>query len=308
MKVENIPYGGWDNNLRITNPFIELIVTIDVGPRVLSLRTTHGENVFHVNESQLGKRNEDAFCIRGGHRLWLAPESVELSYHKDNKPVAYHEDEATGEVVVESIQATPHKVRKTLGIKLLDLGASLTIRHVVANESQEPMVAAPWALSVMREGGLAIIPQPPLGSHPTDILPNRGMVIWPYTDLSDPRWTFGQKYWLLRQAADFSATKIGLAHREKWVAYVIGDSLFVKTFEHIDGAVYPDGGCNFETFACSDFLEIESLGPLETIEPGQSVTHVERWHLFHLSEEIHIESEEALAEWISPFVERVLAQ
>ena len=40
---------------------------------------------------------------------------------------------------------------------------------------------------------------------------------------------------------------------------------------------YPDLGCSFETFTNADFLELETLGPLATLEPGASLTHTERW-------------------------------
>jgi hypothetical protein len=39
-------------------------------------------------------------------------------------------------------------------------------------------------------------------------------------------------------------------------------------------------GCNYETFTKGTFLELESLGPLARLEPGESTTHVERWYLF----------------------------
>ena len=43
---------------------------------------------------------------------------------------------------------------------------------------------------------------------------------------------------------------------------------------------YPDFGCSFETFTNADFLELETLGPLATLAPGESLTHTERWTAF----------------------------
>ena len=40
---------------------------------------------------------------------------------------------------------------------------------------------------------------------------------------------------------------------------------------------YPDCGCSFETFTNADFLELETLGPLTRLHPGETVTHTERW-------------------------------
>jgi len=43
---------------------------------------------------------------------------------------------------------------------------------------------------------------------------------------------------------------------------------------------YADFGCSFETFTNNEFLEIETLGPLTKVAPGQFVDNVERWALF----------------------------
>jgi hypothetical protein len=39
-------------------------------------------------------------------------------------------------------------------------------------------------------------------------------------------------------------------------------------------------GCCFETFTNPDMLEVETLGPLVSLEPGAAVEHVEEWSLF----------------------------
>ena len=50
-------------------------------------------------------------------------------------------------------------------------------------------------------------------------------------------------------------------------------------------------GCNFETFAKGAFQELETLGPLTTLEPGQSVSHTEHWHLAKLSSPTETEAD-----------------
>jgi hypothetical protein len=302
MKVETSPFHGWNHSLKLSNDSVELVVTTDVGPRILVYKTHAGDNVLKVYENQLGGSNEREWCIRGGHRFWLAPEDEVLSYHRDNVPANYRRDDYSNELLVESLQTRPHDIRKTLGINLADSGSRVTIRHTAANLSDFPITLATWGLTVMAPGGLEIIPQPPLGEHPRDLLPNRGMVLWPYTDISDPRYTFGQHFWLLRQEEGQLPTKIGLAHREKWIGYILGDMLFLKTFEFEAGRTYPDGGCNFETFTNSEMIEIESLGPLTELAPDETLTHVENWYLFPLTEEMDIASEESLAAWIQPFL------
>lgn len=304
MKLEPTPFHGWNHSLKLSNDSVELIITTDVGPRILVYKSLAGPNVLKIFEDQLGSANEREWQIRGGHRFWLAPEEPILTYHKDNVPVNYRRDEFSNELLLESLQTSPQDIRKTLGISLADTGSRVTIRHTAANLGDQNITLATWGLTVLEPGGLEIIPQPPLGVHPRDLLPNRGLVLWPYTDLSDPRYTFGERFWLLKQEDGAPPTKIGLAHREKWIAYVLGETLYIKTFDFQSNVQYPDGGCNFETFANAEMIEIETLGPVMTLRPDETVSHVENWYLFPLTEEMQIESEESLADWIAPFLAR----
>ncbi|CAN5757406.1 hypothetical protein BH20VER1_BH20VER1_28430 [soil metagenome] len=89
MAVDYTRFGGWENNLRLHNEHAELIVTLDVGPRVISYRTIDGANVFKTFEEQLGGTGESEWKSRGGHRFWLAPEHEVLSYIPDNATVEH---------------------------------------------------------------------------------------------------------------------------------------------------------------------------------------------------------------------------
>lgn len=281
-----IPYGGWPNNARLANADVELVITLDVGPRVLSYRRLgfpdgdeRGENVLKHYAEQLGGRGEPDWKIRGGHRLWLAPENEGVTYALDNGPVTHG---SHGENTLSLVQAAegPWWVEKHLTLTLDDAGPGVTLHHEVINRGPEPLVqVAPWALTVMAPGGVALIPQPPLGEHPRDLLPNRRLIVWPYTDLSDPRLRLGPQFFTLRQTADGKPLKLGLRHAAGWAGYLLGRRFFAKTVAHEPGAVYPDDGCNFETFTNHEMLEVETLAPLGTLNPGETATHVERWTL-----------------------------
>ena len=110
--------------------------------------------------------------------------------------------------------------------------------------------------------------------------PNQLLAVWPYLDFQDPRWRFGSKFITLRQDPGRGPTKLGLAHKLGSVGYLNAGTLFVKWFEYRAGQIYPDDGVNLETFTNEDMLEIETLGPLITLDPGESVEHTERWELF----------------------------
>ena len=168
---------GWPNSLKLASPHLELIVTLDVGPRVLSFRRLpDGQNVFKTYPEQLGGVGELEWKIRGGHRLWSAPESA-LTYALDNEPVDKW-DVVGDEVVLTSCAGG---VEKVLGITLVDSGTAVRVRHRVGNNKiandnnssnnnskdvgSSKLVVAPWALTVCRPGGTELIPQPALGQR-----------------------------------------------------------------------------------------------------------------------------------------------
>ncbi|MGL4554687.1 MAG: hypothetical protein ACRC33_26270, partial [Gemmataceae bacterium] len=62
---------------------------------------------------------------------------------------------------------------------------------------------------------------------------------------------------------------------------------------HVEGAAYPDRGCNVETFTDADMLEMETLSPLVTLAPGEAVTHAEAWSLHRLEEAVRTEQDAA---------------
>jgi hypothetical protein len=277
--MEKVTYRGWSNCCRIANGKVELIVTGDVGPRVIRFGVPGGENLFKEFDEMMGRTDDDEWLIYGGHRFWHAPEEKPRTYYPDNAPVEVREAEG----VVRLLQPveTTTGIRKEIDIALDPKAARVKLTHRLINESLWAVELAPWALTVLDAGGKAIIPFPPRGSHETTLLPTNTMTVWAYTDMSDPRWTWGQKYIMLKQDAKAKhPQKIGVMVPDGWVACAIKGQLFVKTFTHQAGARYPDWGCSAETFTNNRMIELETLGPLTCLPPGGVVEHVEEWRLF----------------------------
>jgi hypothetical protein len=299
-RIDIVAFNAWPNNLRLSNGTVELIVTLDVGPRILVYRKCGAFNPFNVFEDQAGTTSERVWRNRGGHRLWIAPEDNVKTYFPDNEPVAW---EQLGELRIRlrPFPETINGIQKEIDIRLDPTGTGVTIIHRVIRLGSNPVYLAPWALTVMTGGGIAVVPQPEMGQHPRDLQPNRNLVLWPYTDMSDPRWHFGRNYLLLRQDSARGPTKIGLLHQMGWCGYLVGGVFFIKRYECNPSAVYPDNGCNFEMFSNARMLELESLGPLTHLHQNQSVEHVEQWELHDVSGALDANSEEMLDKLIEPF-------
>jgi hypothetical protein len=151
-------------------------------------------------------------------------------------------------------------------------------------------------------GGTAIIPLPEKRPHTDQLTPDFPLVLWPYTDLADPRFRFTSRYITVTQDTSMPATKLGLASSQAWAGYLLHGKLFVKYFDYMPEATYPDFGCNFEVFSNEEILEIESIGPLTSLAPGESVEHVETWRLF--ADIPIVNDEEAINRFVLPLVTR----
>lgn len=286
--MDVIEYRGWKNNLRLSNGDAELIVTLDVGPRVISYRLANGFNVLKNYDNMMGGVGETEWQIRGGHRFWLAPEDLTRTYYADNRPVKW---EPTGDLAVRFVPPpeTEYGVQKEMELQLDQHGSRVDVKLKVTNIGKSAAQLAPWGPTVMAPGGLEIIPLPPKRNHPghprnakspEDFGPNQELILWPYFDFADTRWSFGNRYIFLRQDVNKGPTKIGLAHRMDWVAYLNSGTLFVKRFDYREGATYPDRGTRYQTFSNEDMLEMETVGELVVLQPGQSTELIESWELF----------------------------
>lgn len=271
-------YGGWNTTYTLSNGTIELVITAEVGPRIIRFGFVDDVNEFCEVADDLGKTDGDEWRMYGGHRFWHAPEQAGRTDLPDNTPV-----EITKEGnVIQVIQPTENEtgLQKTLLITMGD-DNHVHIEHRLSNYSLWAVECAPWALSVMTTGGQAILPLPPRIPHGEALLPANSLTLWTYTNMGDPRWTWGDKYIMLQQ--DENATmpqKIGAEIKDGWAAYLREGHLFVKCFDYHKDATYPDLGCNFETFTNDFMLEMESLAPMQRIEPGTTAVHHEDWYLF----------------------------
>ena len=89
VRIEEVEYRGWKRNIKLSNGEVELIATLDVGPRIISYKLVGGQNVFKEFDDQMGRSGESEWIGRGGHRLWTAPEDTTRTYALDNSPIAY---------------------------------------------------------------------------------------------------------------------------------------------------------------------------------------------------------------------------
>ncbi|HHY98573.1 MAG TPA: hypothetical protein GX509_07530 [Firmicutes bacterium] len=311
VSILKVNYGGWPNCYRVSDGTIEFIATTDVGPRIIRFGFVGGPNEFCEFTEQMGKIGGDEWRIYGGHRLWHSPESRARSYYPDNRPI--HIEEIEGGIRLRQYTEPTTHIAKCIEIvfagenaEVDGSGGQVIVTHKMTNDGVWPVELAAWGLSVMAPGGVGIAPQT-TEADPEGLLPNRWLVVWPYTDLTDSRLYLGKRFIFLRQ--DSSAAqpcKIGASVTDGWAAYANKGHLFVKSFEYMDEALYPDGGASVEMYANDRMLELETLSPMVLLDPGDTVEHVEVWSLhkdISLPDDSRSITEEIVQSTILPVVE-----
>lgn len=275
--MERIDYLGHKDCVRLSNGDIEVVAASGFGPRVLHYGFVGGGNLFGLFPDVEFETEMGRWRAIGGHRLWTAPESNPHSYAPDDRPVEVRVEGALNVRLTAPVDAAGFEKSMTLG--LMPKGSEVEVRHRIVNRNSNPVEVAPWALTIL-DGGTCVLPLEPYRSHGDALMPTQPLVLWPFTDLTDPR--LGIEARSIRISAEplsDEPQKIGLANKREWAGYLRESTLFVKRYPYLEGSTYPDYGVNTEVFVKGRFMELETLGPLHRLASGEAVDHVERWRL-----------------------------
>ncbi len=271
-------------------------IATNIGPRILKFALKdHPENNLFGILPDFGVATKEGFWrIYGGHRLWAAPEATPRSYSLDNSPVKV---EAKKEYLkIYGNTETQNSICKEIVIRKNNSN-SIEVTHRIKNTGRWTIELACWALTVMKKGGFAVVP---IARGGKGILPDRKVVLWPYTDISDRRLVMQKDFIFLKQDEKaLGPCKIGVSANPCWTAYWNHGMLFIKQFVD-EQADYPDYGSSVEAYTNPEMLELETLGPLKKLQPGQSAEHKEIWSIKKVSSlsPCQLDMEKKIGTWL----------
>jgi hypothetical protein len=237
-----------------------------------------GQNLFKQYEAEMGGVEEPDWKIRGGHRVWVAPEKASITYEIDNQPAVI---EINGSTITASSPIDPRtRLQKSLTLAMDPEEARVDVMMRIRNHNLFAVTYGAWGPTVMAQSGLGITGFPPRGAHTENLEPVNPLIMWAYTDFSDPRWKFTSKYVTLRQdPAAGGPQKLGHFNVNTFGAYLLNGELFLKQTKAHPGKPYPDMGCSYQMFTNPDMLELETVGALETVRPSGFAELRETWSL-----------------------------
>ena len=271
-KIGPVSYQGWTNAWRLANQEVEVIVVPEIG-RVMSFRFLQGENVFWEDRSLEGRRgNWDGkeWINFGGDKTWPAPEA-EWGRHTGRKewmpPPAFDslpvEARVEGRQLVLTSPVDPYYgVRTVRRVSLF--GSSLQIHTSYEKVSGEPFKMGIWVITQFKNPVAVYLPVETnsiftngyfqFGNEPWPQLQRRGSVI----EITRDRQT---------------AHKMGGDARQ--LLWVGAREMCLVSVSDNPGGEYPDRGARAEVYTNPDpkeYVELEMLGPLARLQPGQTIT------------------------------------
>ncbi|MEE3257807.1 MAG: hypothetical protein VX293_01220 [Candidatus Latescibacterota bacterium] len=240
-------------------------------PRVLVFRLKGGENPLHVSR-------EYEYI---GIRTWFfEPIQIPQSGLPALRPAT---GERTGERSLR-LSAAPDDssgLQLTMELSLDPQRPVLKIRHGFKNLRREQRRIAAWALNVIR-------PDLGVGVTPWRTGGRRNFLFWADTDPNEIGIHLGPKTLALdyRIEPQNRWQKIGTNGNAGWIAYVWNENALKSTVAHVANAEYPEDGGTVTMFNSTSevfdprFGEIENIGPLSELMPGNTLWMEQELELF----------------------------
>jgi len=267
---------------RLSNGILYLDALAEVGPRIVRFGyEQEGVNLLAETPDLSWETPHGRYHLRGGHRLWEAPETVERTYIPDDAVPAINI--TAHSMTLSAPVGTASGIQKTMHIHMEPDKAILHIDHSLTNLGPDVVDLAVWPITQLPLGGTFILPLFSHQNDPDGKLPNRNLSLWPYSRINDPRIHLDDDVILLEALDIPKSNKLGYLNRHGWLAYIREDILLVKHFTPLPEQRHVDMGCNVEVYLSGLFVEMETLSPWWTFSPGETISHSETWQLYRLT-------------------------
>lgn len=267
----------------IENEHFRVECLAEAGPRIVRLIPAWtGENLFAELPKFAIQTPRGEYHFYGGHRLWRSPESLLMSSVPDDDGLTVKE--VQGGIKLAGVEDPVTRIQKSIIVQMSSTQPFIIVKHKLKNLGTSTVRLAPWAITMLRTKGTAILPQQ-LGNIDDDgLLPNRRIALWPYTRWDDSRLHLAGDFITIKADSTTNPMKIGYFNPHGWMGYVYDDVMFVKRSGVRRDEEYPDYGSNSEVYVSNQMLELETLGPLVELAPESDIVHTETWEVYKLNQ------------------------
>ncbi|MBC7368912.1 MAG: hypothetical protein H7343_19225 [Undibacterium sp.] len=271
-------YRGWPDAIILRNATVEAIIVPSVG-RVMQLRFVgETDGPFWENEKLAGLAMPTApWTVAhgsfGGDKTWPAPQSD----WKWPPPVAFDAAPHTaaidpaGIVTLSSPLDPKSGLRSLRRISLDPTEPVMRIATTYEKISGGPATVSVWVITQLRDPVAVFMPVPEKSRFPTG---------------TTQEWSVPEEF--LRRENNWMRFTRNPAKSQKTgndgasLVWAGTHQLLRITIPRVAGADYPDGGCSVEIYGNENpfpYVELETLGPLQALRPGETVTATTTYRL-----------------------------
>lgn len=288
VTVERIVYCGWQDSYRITAGAYSIVVVPEIGGRIMEY-SLESMNALWENVDEFGKTYPIAkeWHNYGGYKTWVAPQSKwgwppdpMLDFGKANVEIVEN-SKGVPTIKITGAASLKSGVMFTKEVSLTESG-EVTLKQRMHNISGDTFLGSIWDVTQVGTPCFVVFPIRKQSRIPG------GLAYLMGESKSTGQFVRNGDLCITRYLGE--AGKIGSDSDGPWMIWFKDDLAYVKLFDPMQrGAQYPDGGCSVEVFTSdkeAGYVEMEILGPLVELEPGDSTELTEKWRIFRLTQPV----------------------
>jgi hypothetical protein len=282
-----IHYFGYDDCIELSNATCRVVLTPAVGGKVMSY-SLDGKEALNIFPEEAGFRYdpsiEQTYPTSGGRfdiglegrspphpELWVGPWEGEIIGPREARMTSLRHD-ATGLQLVRDF-------------KLDAEGTRLSCTQTLINISSTTQRYFHWGRTFAKAGGIVIIPLSEWSRYPNHYVALESRYLANLAP-EDPKIYRAENHLIITGPPTHA--KMGMDSMESWFTYLMpNDLMFVKQYP-----VYPERNYSERVpmtlsiwykenyrMTGKDAIELEPIGPLETLGPGDRASFTEEWYL-----------------------------
>lgn len=270
INVKEITTENFGHCVQLSTSDIQVIVTIDYGPRIVSVTTPFSSNMIYFQKDKEYNR-----CH--GHKMCLIAERANGGFYFDNSPVMYSQlDDG-----VKFFQTVSSPMALEVSMDIVPEKNGLMVVHSVLNKSKAAIKFSIQTETPFDNNGFIFFPQSNINENDK---PSRIMTFWYNSRWNDERLYIGNQYITVSGNSNIALKfKLGCNNTAGWSGYLNNHNSFIKRYIHNRTSLYPNCQCSTYITANDEHLSIQTSSPFYRVEPNEIARLVENW-IFPISE------------------------
>lgn len=255
-----------------------MVIVVEFGPRIAFWGKTGGENLLFWDEDGRGRKE---WKLRGGHRVWITTQGAdesEMTYAPDNLPCVHDKKDNALEIwgAIDKTNMTRRGIRVEEGRE-----DDLKVISRVENVGEMLLSCGVWVLTCTSPEKGSIYEFPLGDGSGWDTFKSIQFRKWGPCD-----GRFGDRQFEVSKDM-LTVTPMGIQAKQMF-CIPQGSGLmknqtrpdFQKRMVYDRHMSYPEG-CNWAVYIGPEnyMVEFETMGPVLSLKPGETLDHVEYWSL-----------------------------